>query len=766
MTGNEMERKIDAVLGALTLEEKVKMIHGAGLFRTGAVERLNIPPLKMSDGPMGVRNEFQNDAWQPLGLSDDYVTYCPSNGALAMTWNRELAKKAGTVLGEEARGRGKDVILAPGINLKRTPLCGRNFEYFSEDPYLIAQLAVPMIEGIESADVGACVKHFALNSQETERLWVNVEIDERTLRELYLPAFEAAVKRANVKSVMGAYNLFRGEHCCQSKVLLGDILRGEWGYDGMVVSDWGAVHDTKAAAESALDVEMSVTKDFDDYFMANPLLCAVRDKEVDEACIDEKVRNILRFMLRVKLIDVDLNENNCSITVNAGRSTGSYNTPEHRQAVLEAAREAVVLLKNDGGLLPLSQERTKKLLVIGENASKLHANGGGSAEIKALYEISPLMGMKKLLGGNCEVAYAQGYYVPKKQETDKNWQEDSLEQKDGAEENALGLPVTDTQKQEAARLEAEALSLAREYDQIVFVGGLNHEFDVEGQDRTTLELPYGQDTLIKKLLAINPNMVVVMQAGNPVEMGKWVNDARAVVWTGYCGMEGGTALAEVLFGKVNPSGKLAESIPQKLEMTPVSVLASHVGSVPSEQQRHEMKARLWQTYTEGIFVGYRYYEKYQVPVQFCFGHGLSYTQFAYGAVDAKWEDARVGVGVVGSDSLVGSDEEVLAVTVAVTNAGAVAGKETVQLYVGERQVSAENPVKELKGFEKVFLDAGETKEVSLYLSRRDFCHYDAKQGAWRVKAGTWVVSVGSSVEDIRGEKEVEIKTECVLTENR
>lgn len=753
MTGNEMERKIDAVLGALTLEEKIKMIHGAGLFRTGAVERLNIPSLKMSDGPMGVRNEFQNDAWQPLGLSDDYVTYCPSNGALAMTWNRELAKKAGTVLGEEARGRGKDVILAPGINLKRTPLCGRNFEYFSEDPYLITQLAVPMIEGIESADVGACVKHFALNSQETERLWVNVEIDERTLRELYLPAFEAAVKRANVKSVMGAYNLFRGEHCCQSKVLLGDILRGEWGYDGMVVSDWGAVHDTKAAAESALDVEMSVTKDFDDYFMANPLLCAVRDKEVDEACIDEKVRNILRFMLRVKLIDVDLNENNCSITVNAGRSKGSYNTPEHRQAVLEAAREAVVLLKNDDGLLPLSQERTKKLLVIGENASKLHANGGGSAEIKALYEISPLMGMKKLLGGNCEVAYAQGYYVPKKQETDKNWQEDSLEQKDGAGENALGLPVTDTQKQEAARLEEEALSLAREYKQIVFVGGLNHEFDVEGQDRITLELPYGQDALIKKLLAINPNMVVVMQAGNPVEMGKWVNDARAVVWTGYCGMEGGTALAEVLFGKVNPSGKLAESIPQTLEMTPVSVLASHVGSVPSEQQRREMKARLWQTYTEGVFVGYRYYEKYQVPVQFCFGHGLSYTQFAYGAVGAKWEDACTDTGLDGS---IRSNEKVLAVTVAVTNTGAVAGKETVQLYLGERQVSAENPVKELKEFEKVFLDAGETKKVSFYLSRRDFCHYDAKQGAWRVKAGAWVVSVGSSVEDIRGRVEIEI----------
>ena len=641
MAEMDLESRIDKVLRALTLEEKIKMIHGAGLFQTGAVERLNIPPVKMSDGPMGVRNEFQNDAWKPVGLSDDYVTYGPSNSALAMTWNRALAKKVGTVLGEEARGRGKDVILAPGINLKRTPLCGRNFEYFSEDPYLIAELAVPMIGGIESADVGACVKHFALNSQETQRLWVNVELDERTLRELYLPAFEAAVKRAKVKSLMGAYNLFRGEHCCQSKALLGDILRGEWGYDGMVVSDWGAVHDTKAAAESALDVEMSVTNDFDDYFMANPLLRAVRKQEIDEACIDEKVRNILRFMIRVKMITIE--ENSSLVTVNAKRSKGSYNTPEHREAVLEAARESVVLLKNDGGLLPLSEKHVKKLLVIGENASRLHANGGGSAEIKALYEISPLMGLKKMLGGNCDVAYAQGYYVPKKQETDKNWQEDSLEQKDGAGRNELGLPVTDAQKQEAARLQEEALLLARQYEYIIFVGGLNHDFDVEGQDRTTLELPYGQDALIAKLLAVNPNMIVVMQAGNPVEMGKWVNAARAVVWTGYCGMEGGTALAEVLFGKVNPSGKLAETIPQTLEMTPVSVLGSHVGSRSSEQEQRKTGVRLQQTYTEGVFVGYRYYEKYQVPVQFCFGHGLSYTQFTYGVVCAKWEcDAASG----------------------------------------------------------------------------------------------------------------------------
>ena len=298
------ERKIDQLVNELTLEEKIKMIHGAGLFRTGAVERLGIPPIVMSDGPTGVRFEFFNDNWGRAGHNDDGVTYCPSNSAIAATWNRELAGKSGTVLGEEARGRGKDIILAPGVNVMRTPLCGRNFEYFSEDPYLISEMAVPVIEGIESSDVGACVKHFAVNNQETERNWVNVEIDERTLREIYLPAFEAAVKKAKVRSIMGAYNLFRGVHCCENNELLGEILRKEWNYDGLIVSDWGGIHDTKAAAESPIDVEMSIYANFDEYCMADPLLNAVRNGEIEEERVDEKVKSILRFMLRVKMIDI------------------------------------------------------------------------------------------------------------------------------------------------------------------------------------------------------------------------------------------------------------------------------------------------------------------------------------------------------------------------------------------------------------------------------------------------------------------------------
>ena len=411
MLHKDYERKIDQLVNELTLEEKIKMIHGAGLFRTGAVERLGIPPIVMSDGPTGVRFEFFNDNWGRAGHNDDGVTYCPSNSAIAATWNRELAGKSGTVLGEEARGRGKDIILAPGVNVMRTPLCGRNFEYFSEDPYLISEMAVQVIEGIESSDVGACVKHFAVNNQETERNWVNVEIDERTLREIYLPAFEAAVKKAKVRSIMGAYNLFRGVHCCENNELLGEILRKEWNYDGLIVSDWGGIHDTKAAAESPIDVEMSIYANFDEYCMADPLLNAVRNGEIEEERVDEKVKSILRFMLRVKMIDIvevesgdneqtaisaDCTEQKPAVYAvrDRSRKKGSYDTSAHQDAVLETARESIVLLKNEEQRLPLAPEKTHRLLVIGHNAAKLHSNGGGSAEIAALYEINHCLALR------------------------------------------------------------------------------------------------------------------------------------------------------------------------------------------------------------------------------------------------------------------------------------------------------------------------------------------------------------------------------------
>ncbi len=392
----EMRERARKLAGAMTLDEKIGMIHGAQLFRTKGVERLGIPPLTMSDGPMGIRQEFRSDSWKAIGLTDDYVTYLPCNSALAATWNRKLAREAGGVLGAEARGRGKDVILAPGINIKRSPLCGRNFEYFSEDPHLTGELAAAFVQGIQEWDVAACVKHFAVNNQETQRLWMEVKIDEQVLRELYLPAFYDALKKGGSYTVMGAYNKLYGEHCCHSDFLLNQILRKEWDYDGVVVSDWGGVHDTEAAANSQLDIEMSVTSNFDQYYMAEPLKKAVRAGRVKEEAIDEKIVRILMLMMRLHMLD-------------GNRKPGCYNTEGHRQTALRTARESVVLLKNQKGRLPLSREHVRSVLVVGDNGNRIHSDGGGSGEVKALYEITPLMGIRKLLGGNVKVDYAEGY---------------------------------------------------------------------------------------------------------------------------------------------------------------------------------------------------------------------------------------------------------------------------------------------------------------------------------------------------------------------
>lgn len=412
------EKEIDKLVKKLTLDEKIAMIHGASLFRSGAVERLGIPAIETSDGPMGVRAEFMDDRWIPAGNQDDMVSYLPSNSALASSWNTELAYRTGHILGAEARGRGKDVILAPGINIKRDPLCGRNFEYMSEDPALTKALVVPFIQGVQENDVAACVKHFAANLQETDRLMVDEEIDERTLYELYLPAFKAAVQEAGVYSVMGAYNKINGTHCCESKKMLDEILRQEWGFDGAVISDWGGVHRTKEAAECSMDLEMSIFPDFDDYKLANPLKELVEKGEVSVDAVDAKVRNLLRMMYRLKMIGPKKDS----------RKAGAYNVPEHRETILHAAEESMILLKNENHVLPLNAKKIKKLAVIGANAATLHSNGGGSAEIKALYEISPLAGLKMYLGGNVRVTYAQGYYVPQNKADDgENWQAVSVD---------------------------------------------------------------------------------------------------------------------------------------------------------------------------------------------------------------------------------------------------------------------------------------------------------------------------------------------------
>lgn len=703
--GNLRERA-EKLAAKLTLDEKIGMVHGAQLFQTKGVERLGIPPLKMSDGPMGVRQEFQPSSWMPVGNSDDYVTYLPCNSALAATWNRELAYATGSVLGEEARGRGKDVILGPGVNIKRSPLCGRNFEYFSEDPYLTKELAAPFIRGVQQWDVAACVKHFAANNQETERLWVDMEVDEKALRGIYLPAFYDAVKRGRTYTIMTAYNRVNGEHCYYNRHLLDDILTEEWEYEGTVISDWGGVHDTALAAGGRLDIEMSVTDDFDEYYMADPLKQKIQNGEISEAVLDEKVVHILMLMFRLHMLDGEK------------RKSGSYNTPEHRQKALDTARESVVLLKNEEGRLPLDADSTKRILVIGENADCFHANGGGSAEIKALYEITPLMGIRYLLGGNAEVRYVPGYCRDEKnEESDANWQETSLENGGGKMQSREDTADSETVKHRE-KLRAEAVGLAAEYEQVIFIGGLNHEHDSEGNDRADMKLPYDQDLLIQELLKVNPRTVIVLMGGSPVEMGRWIKDADTVVWNWYSGMEGGRALAEVLFGKVNPSGKLPETFYKKH----TDCSAHAIGEFPGDTKVH---------YGEGVFVGYRYNDTFQVEPEFCFGHGLSYTRFEYAEPEICKKDGRYEVSVN------------------VTNTGNFGGKETVQVYLAPKERGEDESVQQLRGFEKVNLAPGETKRVTIWTeplwmeSMGEFI--DEKERGQRVVE----ICIGSSSRDIR-----------------
>ena len=663
----QIREQAQEILKKLTLDEKIGMIHGAALFQTAGVERLGIPPLKMSDGPMGVRQEFEPANWKTIDHTDDYVTYLPCNSALASTWSRDLAYAMGSVLGEEARGRGKDVILAPGVNIKRSPLCGRNFEYFSEDPYLTKELAVPYIKGVQLWDVAACVKHFAANNQETERLWVDVDIDENVLREIYLPAFHDAVTKGDAYTIMGAYNKLYGEHCCQSDFLLRKILREEWGYDGVVISDWGAVHDTKEAAESELDIEMSVTYDFNDYFMANPLKKKIEAGEIAESVVDKKVLHILMLMIRLHMLD-------------GKRKSGAYNTPEHRATALSVARESFVLLKNEKNRLPLKKEALKKVLLVGENAECIHSNGGGSAEIKALYEISPLMGLKTHLGGNVEVSYAQGYCrEEKKEEGDANWQETSLENGGGSTKEEAAKTIDKALEEKRKALRDEAVRLAADYDTVIYIGGLNHDHDSEGNDRKDMKLPYEQDILIQELFKVKQDMIVVLLGGSPVEMGAWIDQADTLLWGWYAGIEGGNALADVLLGNVNPSGKL----PETFYKTHLDCSAHAVGEFATEKTV---------SYKEGIYVGYRYNEKEGIVPQFPFGYGISYTTFAYR--DMKVDRAKHEVSCY------------------VKNTGGVDGAEVVEVYRLAKKGS-DAPVKELKGFEKVYLKAGEEKQVTV-----------------------------------------------------
>lgn len=726
----KMEKEIEKTVRKLTLDEKLAMIHGATLFQSGAVERLGIPAIITSDGPMGVRAEFMSDRWIPAGNNDDMVSYLPSNSALASTWNPKLAHDMGHVLGAEARGRGKDVILAPGINIKRDPKCGRNFEYMSEDPKLAATLAVPFIQGVQENDVAACVKHFAANCQETDRLMVDEEIDDRTLYEIYLPAFKAAVQEGGAYSIMAAYNKINGYHCCENKMLLDGILRMEWGFDGAVISDWGGVHKTKEAAECSMDLEMSVFPDFDDYKLANPLKELVEKGEVSEDRIDAKVRNLLRMMYRLKMIGKHKDS----------RQSGAYNVPEHREAILKTAEESIILLKNENKTLPLDAKKIKKLVVIGQNAAKVHSDGGGSAEIKSLYEICPLMGLKMYLGGNVQVEYVKGYYVPEKPKTfEQNWQATSL---DDLKDTNVGQAVRDEahehenhrkgEEERLAKLEkekveiheknrqlfAQAVEAAKDADAVIFVGGLNHDIDSEGFDRSDMKLPYEQDLLIEELLKVRKDAIITFVGGSPVEM-PWRDKAQAILWSYYAGMETGNAFAKVIFGEVNPSGKLAETFPARYEdcATGKNGQFGKWGAIKLE---------------EGLYYGYRHFDRQRITPAFCFGHGLSYTTFEYSNFTLKAEKGKN-----------------VKLSFTVKNTGKKAGAEITQVYVAPISPSVDRPVKELKAYAKVELAAGKSKKVSLTLTQQDFAYFDEHLHDFITDAGDYEILVAASCEDIR-----------------
>jgi len=696
--GQAVEKQIDSLLSQMTLEEKVAMCHANTKFTTSPVPWLGIPSLAMSDGPHGVREEIKPHSWQSAGWTNDSCSYFPTLTALAATWNVNLAKQYGEALGQEARARNKDVILGPGINIIRTPLCGRNFEYMSEDPFLISEMVVPYIQGVQEQDVAACVKHYALNNQEVERGLVDVQVDERTLREIYLPGFEAAVKRGGVLTVMGAYNKFLGQYCCNNDSLLNKILKNEWGFKGAVISDWSATHNTVESANAGLDIEMGTDKDYDDFFFADPLIEAVRNGQVAEEVVNDKVRRILRIMFRTNTF--------------GKRSKGSFNTPEHQQLSLKVAEEAIVLLKNSDNYLPLPRGKIKSIAVMGDNATRVHASGGMSSGLKALYEVTPLQGLRTLLGNDVQINYALGY----KKTSQFTWDRGIIHNPDQAEET---------------KLIQEAVATAGKSDAAIIFAGLNHDYDTEMLDRPDMKLPYAQNKLIDAVYEANPNTVVVLICGSPVEMDPWKDKVPSIVQAWFAGMEGGNAMARVLFGEVNPSGKLPYTMPKKLSDSP----AHAIGEYPGEN--HTVK------YKEGLLVGYRYFDSKNIEPLYCFGHGLSYTKFEYSDLGLSAKTISSG------DSI--------RVSLKIKNTGSVDGAEVVQLYIHDVTSTVFKPLQELKGFDKVYLKAGEEQKVSFTLTKGHLKYYDVKTSDWIAESGRYRVLIGSSSRDIRLKTQFELK---------
>lgn len=694
--------RVEDLLSRLTLEEKVSLVHANAHFSTAGVPRLGIPDLKMDDGPLGVREEV-GEHGVILNHKDDFATAMPGTLGLAATWDVDLAKAYGTVIGQEAKQRGKDIMLGPAVNIQRTPLCGRNFEYMGEDPFLTSRMTVNYIEGEQAQGVSSCVKHFAANSQEYQRGSINEIIDERALREIYLPAFRAAVQEADVMTVMGAYNQINGQYCCENERLLNEILKNEWGFKGAVISDWGGVHHTDLAALNGMDIEMGTRGAYAGNYLANPFLEGLKSGKFPVSVLDDKVRRHFHVMFKLNLI----HDPSAPPATNATPPT-LLSTRAHQEIALKIAEESLVLLKNQN-LLPLDPAQTKTIAIIGANATAKFAHGGGSAMIKPPYEITALEGISNRLGGNMKLIYAQGYNPPVGS--------GRVDFRPEPEETPAPLNTSN--------LMAEAVAAAKSADVVIYVGGLNHKggYDTEGADRKDIKLPGGQDELIQKIVQANPRTVVVLMGGGAVEMDAWLARVPAVLYTWYPGLEGGNALAHVLFGDVNPSGKLPCTFPKRLADSPAHALDAYPGKNGTV------------VYKEGLLVGYRWFDTKNIEPLFPFGYGLSYTQFKYSNLNL----------VPGPDA----SGPPVTVEFELANTGSRAGAEVAQIYVQEVSPSLPRPLKELKGFKKVLLQPGEKQKVSIVLDRNAFAHYDPDKKGWVADKGAYKILVGGSSRDLR-----------------
>ncbi|MGA9326010.1 MAG: glycoside hydrolase family 3 C-terminal domain-containing protein [Salegentibacter sp.] len=699
------EEQIDSLLNRMSLEEKVGMLHGNSMFTTAGVPHLGIPELKMTDGPLGVREEISRNSWAPLGVNTDYATFYPAGGGLSATWNPELAHTFGKSIGEEARDRNKDVLLAPAFNIVRSPLGGRTFEYLTEDPFLDKKLVVPYVVGVQENNVAACIKHFAVNNQETNRGTVDVQMDERSLREIYLPAFKAAVTEGNAYTVMGAYNKFRGDFLNENEYMLKEILKGEWNFKGIVISDWDAVHSTVKALKNGADVEMGTNAPFEEYYFAQPLIDSVKAGKISEAEVNEHVRRVLRVMYNIKAIDT------------AGRAEGERNTAAHLQDAYDIASESVILLKNDENLLPIKTEGLKSIAVIGSNATRTFAQGGFGAGVKTKTEVTPLAALKEKLPESIKINYAEGYqeqYAPK---NDTRFGEVTQDQ-------TRTIDQLDPQKVQ------EAVDAARNSDVAIVFAGSNRDYETEASDRPDLHLPFGQAELIEKIKAANAKTIVVIIAGSPFDLQKVEKNTSALVWSWFNGSEGGNALVDVLTGKVNPSGKLPWTMPKNLKDSP----AHATNSFPGNESV---------TYKEGILAGYRWFDTKHIEPLHPFGYGLSYTSFS---LDKATTDKDLY-----------HKEDTMEVSVEIKNEGKMDGKEVVQLYVSKPDSEVERAEKELKGFQKILVKSGSSEIVTIKLPVQELAYYDIKSRTWKVEPGRYLLKLGNSSRNILEELSVRIE---------